>query len=194
MSHTLKVLTPIEARIVAAIGQTMYPREGGIPIDATQARAVEYVDRWLLALPANERVLVRLMFALFEVAVPVFAGRPTRFSRAAPQLRYDYLVGWETSRFYFRRSAMLALRSVFALAYLGSDEVLRTIGYENGAETLARQRAERGAGPHPAERPGPDLAGAANVAVLADAVGTVREHEHARQTRDSARSASAGDN
>ena len=196
MSHSSKVLTPIEARIVGAIGQTMYPREGGIPIDAKQARAVEYVDRWLLALPADERVLVRLMFVLFEVAVPAFAGRLTTFTRATPELRHDYLVGWENSRFYFRRGSMFALRSVFALAYLGNEEVLRNIGYENGADTLARHRAEdeakRAKSNHPADRGGPDVAKPGNVAVLADAVETVREHD--RQVQNTARSASGGEN
>lgn len=193
MSQSLQVLTPIEARIVGALGQTMYPREGGIPIDATQARALEYVDQWLLALPANERVLVRLMFVLFEVAMPAFGpSRLRTFTRASEKARRDYLIGWEQSRLYFRRASMFALRSVFAFAYLGDDEVLRTIGIEGGAETLARQRREGSL--HLADRPGPDTRGAANVAVLADAVETVRERERERQTSTDAARVSGGDN
>lgn len=188
VSTSLQVLTPIEARIVGALGQTMYPREGGIPIDATQARAIEYVDRWLLALPAGERVLVRLMFVFFEVAMPAFGpSRLRTFTLASPEARYEYLRGWEHSRFYFRRTSMVALRSVFALAYLGDDEVLRSIGFENGAETLARHRredAQRGRA-HPANTPGPDTrspeAQGAEVTALHDAVEAVREVERARQ-------------
>ncbi len=75
---------------------------------------------------------------------------------------------------------MVALRSVFAMAYLGDDDLLRDIGFENGADTLARQRGAAGA-KHPANIPGPDTQGSASVTALIDAVDAVREVEQARQ-------------
>ena len=92
MPRTYKVLTPIEAKIVGALGQTMYPREGAIGLDATQTRAIEYVDEWLTLVPFKERVLLRLMFVLFEISMPAFGPvRTRRFSRADPDSRYAYL-------------------------------------------------------------------------------------------------------
>lgn len=170
MGRPLQILSPAEAKIVAAIGQTMYPREGTIPIDATQARALEYVDAWLAALPLRERTMVRLMFVLFEVSMPVFGPSRTKtFSRADPDAQYAYLAGWESSRIYFRRASMFGLRSVFALAYLADPEVQRRIGVEDGVSVLRRQRAQQ-----IADQPGPDIDAAANVAVLAEAVEAVR--------------------
>jgi hypothetical protein len=201
VSRSFKVLTPIEVRIVGALGQTMYPRGGNIPIDASGARAVEYVDEWLTALPKRERVLLRLMFVLFEVAMPAFGPSRTRtFTRASPEAQYEYLHAWETSELYFRRAAMLGLRSVFAFAYLADAEVQRHIGVDDGVEILRRQRAgvATGATKGPtkprtiADRAGADIDPAANVAVLSEAVETVRVID--RERRAAAARASGGDN
>ena len=192
MSRAFTVLTPLEARIVRALGQTMYPREGGIPIDAEQARAVEYVDAWLAALPAKERTLVRLMFVLFEVAMPVFGPSRLRvFSLAKAQHRHAYLSSWENSQFYFRRASMFALRSVFALAYLADEDVLSSIGIEDGVEILARHRAERAGGP--ADLRGADIDSSANVAVLRDAVDTVRSLDEKRREKKARSAVGGGD-
>jgi hypothetical protein len=179
LSRSLQVLTPVEAKIVGALGQTMYPREGAIPIDANQARAIEYVDAWLAALPLRERTLVRLMFVLFEISMPVFGpSRLRTFTRADPESQYEYLAAWETSRLYFRRAAMFGMRSVFALAYMADPEVQRHIGVEDGVEILRRQRAAR-----VADRSGADIDPAANVAVFAEAVDAVRDLDREQRGR-----------
>lgn len=190
MSRSFKILTPIEARIVGALGQAMYPRGGSIPVDASGARAIEYVDEWLAVLPQRERVLLRLMFVLFEVAMPAFGpSRLRTFSRASPEAQYEYLCAWETSDLYFRRASMLGLRSVFALAYLADPEVQRHIGVEDGVEVLRRQRDS--ANKTIADIPGADIDPAANVAVLSEAVEAVRVIE--RKRRAAAARASGGD-
>lgn len=166
----LQILTPLEATIVRALGQTMYPREGNIPLDAVDAHAVEYVDAWLAALPKRERTLVRLMFVMFELSMPLFGpSRFRTFTRANPAAQFEYLAAWETSRFYFRRACMFGLRSVYALAYMADVEVKRRIGVDDGVATLARQRAQK-----IADAVGPDLDPTANVTVLAEAVDAVR--------------------
>ncbi|KIG17226.1 hypothetical protein DB30_03539 [Enhygromyxa salina] len=193
MSRKYKVLTPIEARIVGALGQTMYPRGGNIPVDARDARALEYVDEWLAAVPKRERVLLRLMFVLFEVAMPAFGPSRTKtFTRASPEAQHAYLAAWETSDLYFRRVSLLGLRSVFAFAYLADAEVLRHIGVDDGVEILRRQRASAGKTKTVADLPGADIDSAANVAVLSEAVDAVRVIE--RERRAAAARASGGDN
>jgi hypothetical protein len=177
VSRTLQILSPFEATIVRALGQTMYPREGNIPIDAVDARAVEYVDAWLAALPLRERTLVRLMFVLYEMSMPLFGPSRTRtFTRADPAAQYEYLAAWETSRVYFRRASMFGLRSVFAFAYLADAEVQRRIGLDDGVETLRRHRAAS-----VADLPGADIDPGANVTVLADAVDAVRSLDRERR-------------
>jgi hypothetical protein len=173
----LQILTPLEATIVRALGQTMYPREGNIPIDAADARAVEYVDAWLAALPLKERTLVRLMFVMFELSMPLFGpSRLRTFTRADPASKYEYLAAWENSRLYFRRACMFGLRSIFAFAYLADGEVQRRIGVDDGVATLARQRAAK-----IADSAGADIDPAANVTVLAEAVDVVRSLDRERR-------------
>jgi hypothetical protein len=194
VSRSLEILTPLEATIVRALGQTMYPREGNIPLDAVDARAVEYVDAWLLALPLRERTLVRLMFVLFELSMPLFGPSRTRtFTRANPAAQYEYLAAWETSRLYFRRACMFGLRSVFALAYMADTEVQRRIGVDDGVATLSRHRADRAHGSMSvADRAGPDIDPGANVTVLAEAVDAVRSLELERRQNESAAAAAGG--
>jgi hypothetical protein len=128
---------------------------------------------------------------LFEVAMPAFGPSRTKtFTRASPQAQYEYLCAWETSDLYFRRAAMLGLRSVFALAYLADPEVQRHIGVEDGVEILRRQRAA--AAKTVADIPGADIDLAANVAVLSEAVDAVRVID--RERRTTAARASGGDN
>lgn len=179
----LQILTPLEATIVRALGQTMYPREGNIPIDAVDARAVEYVDAWLVALPLRERTLLRLMFVMFELSMPLFGPSRTRtFTRADPAAQYEYLAAWETSRLYLRRACMFGLRSVFAFAYMADAEVQRRIGVDDGVATLRRHRSRRES---VADRLGADIDPGANVTVLAEAVEVVRSLELERRSAES---------
>jgi hypothetical protein len=187
VSRTLQILSPYEATIVRALGQTMYPRAGNIPLDAADARAVEYVDAWLAALPLSERTQVRLMFVLFEVSMPLFGPSRTRtFTRADPAAQYEYLAAWETSRLYFRRAAMFGMRSVFAFAYLADGEVQRRIGVDDGVVTLRRHRAA-----NVADLAGADIDPGANVTVLADAVDAVRSLDRERRVSEPAGAAVA---
>jgi hypothetical protein len=196
VSRSLEILTPLEATIVRALGQTMYPREGNIPIDSVDARAVEYVDAWLVALPLKERTLLRLMFVMFELSMPLFGPSRTRtFTRADPAAQYEYLAAWETSRLYFRRACMFGLRSVFALAYMADAEVQRRIGVDDGVATLSRHRDQRAHRDHRAsvaDRAGPDIDPGANVTVLAEAVEVVRSLDLERRQNESAAAAAGG--
>ncbi len=67
---------PLRPTIVRALGQTMYPREGILPLDATEARAVEYVDAWLAALPQFEHAGATDVRDV-RATMPVFG--PSRF-------------------------------------------------------------------------------------------------------------------
>lgn len=180
MSRAFKVLTPYEAKIIGALSQTMYPRGGDLAPDHGQQRALEYVDTWLTAIPLKERTLVRCMFVMYEMGMLVFGPSRTRtFSAAKPEHQAAYLNAWENSSIYFRRISFSGLRSVLTLAYFADPSVQAMIGVENGVEVLRRQRAASGRN-NVADRPGPDIAADANVAVLADAVAVVREHHSKR--------------
>lgn len=152
-----EVLTPAEVRVVRALGRALFPAGGALP-SADDARVAEYIDRYLTWVPAQERALVRAMFAAFGAGIAV---RP-RTSRTA------WIASWENSRLYTGRVLFQALRSVFTLAYYADPEVLRRMGVDDGTALLRRWQAERGhvdvalrvvanpvTGLHPTARPAP---------------------------------------
>ena len=133
-----KVLTAFEVRQIEKLGRTMFPKGGAIPLDAVEARVVDYVDTYLTWMPSDQRALIRVMFVVFGVTSPRDEAR-----------RKTWLVGWETSRLLPRRVLFQALRSVLTLAYTADPEVLRRMGVEDGSDILHRMRrdldrAERG--------------------------------------------------
>jgi hypothetical protein len=145
----VRVLSRREARIVAALAETMFP-EGGAFVGSRGARVVEEVDAFMSEVGPIERGMMRSMFGLFEVGISAHApagGRPghsLRFSKASLEHRRQYIAHWETSDIYVKRLAFQALRSTFLIAYLHSGDVLHGIGVEDGEAVLARWQARRG--------------------------------------------------
>lgn len=120
----MSTLSSRETRIVAALGQTIFPPDRTGITDAIDAGVVAYIDRWLGEVDAVERLQIRAMFQLFEYSIAAQNLRPTmRFSTATPKERDACLRAWMESSMYARRMAFNALRSVFSLAYLASPKV-----------------------------------------------------------------------
>lgn len=124
------VLTSAEARIVRALGRAFFPEGGELP-GSDDANVVAYIDRYLTWMPAQERVLVRLMFASFGAGILLHP----------PRMRGAWIARWENSPLYPRRVLFQALRSVFTLAYTADADVLRKMGVDDGTSILLR-RAE----------------------------------------------------
>jgi hypothetical protein len=122
--HTTGPLTSGERRIVLAIGQTMFPRDGVLPFDADDAGVVEYVEDYLGRMPPFSRAQIRALLNTFEYAFAAWAGRPRdTFSSARPADRALYLESWERSATYTQRMLYEAIRAMMTFAYVESDVV-----------------------------------------------------------------------
>ncbi len=173
-------LTAPEAAFLAGAADATFPPGGALEPSGTEAGVVEYVDRWLDALPRRNRSLIRALLFLMEHATLVFPAPGLdgwrRFSVLRPEQQVTVLRGWARSRLPLRRVAFTSLRAVLAMAYLGSPAVLRRLGLAplaiespiHEADTLyprvgasrdtIRWRAEdvtRGAAPPPVDPRGP---------------------------------------
>src|SRR5262249_56552507 len=77
-----------EAACVAAAADALFPRGGAVPPSGLDAGVVAWVDRWLDALPAATRRLVRAPFPPVEHAPPAFparrSGGPAASARPPP--------------------------------------------------------------------------------------------------------------
>ena len=121
-----------EAAFLDAAGETFFPPDDSMPVSGGQADLPGYADRYLAALPARQRTLVRALFALFEHGTLVFPAKGRggfrRFSSLSAGQRFEVLRGWETSGLYLRRMAFTALKAVLILGYVGHPQSLHALG------------------------------------------------------------------
>jgi hypothetical protein len=120
-----------EAAFVAAAAEALFPPGGAVPPSGLEAGVPAWTDRWLDALPAATRLLVRLLFALVEhatllVPAPGWDGW-RRFSALDPERRGAVLEGWRRSRWFPRRLVFTSLRAIVTQAYFADAAVLRAL-------------------------------------------------------------------
>jgi hypothetical protein len=121
-----------EAAFVAATAEAMFPRGGAVPPSGLDAGVPAWTDRWLDALPAATRLLVRCLFALVEHATLLFPAPGwdgwRRFSALDAERRGAVLEGWRTSRWFLRRLVFTSLRAIVTQGYFADAAVLRALG------------------------------------------------------------------
>jgi hypothetical protein len=137
------VLTDGERRIVHALGQTMFPRDGVIPLDGDDVGVTDWVDDYVGRMPALSRTQIRALLRTFDLGYGVWAGRPREtFSAARPDARAAYLESWEHSATYSQRMLYEALRSFLSFAYVEAPAVRSTLLSEpTWGEAALRARA-----------------------------------------------------
>jgi hypothetical protein len=126
-----EVLAPREAAFLAASADALYPAGGPVPPSGSEAGIPEYVDRYLGAVPARVRLLMRLLFMLVEQATILFPGPGRggrrRFSSLGPRQQVAALEGWQRSRYFPRRLVFTSLRAVLTMGYFAAPAVLREL-------------------------------------------------------------------
>lgn len=124
-----ELLSDRERQIVLAIGQTMFPRDTVIGIDADDADILPWVDDYLGRMPALGRNQIRALLSTFDLGYAAWAGRPRdTFRGARPADRAAYLESWERSTSYTQRMLYEAIRALLTFAYVDSravDELIR---------------------------------------------------------------------
>jgi hypothetical protein len=135
-------LSDNEKRIVLAIGQTMFPRDAVLSIDADDAGVVGWVDDYLSRMPTFARGQIRALLNTFEYGYAAWSGRPRdTFTGARPADRAAYLESWERSATYTQRQLHEALRAMFTFGYVDSEPVDRAIRPEPPQTRLAAEEA-----------------------------------------------------
>lgn len=127
----LEVLAPREYAMLAAVSLALFPAGGAIPPSGLDAGIPLYADRYLAALPARLRLLIRALFLLVEQGTLLFpapgSGGFQRFSSLSIEQRGRYLEGWRQSRFFARRLVFTSLRAIVTLGYFADPEVLHCL-------------------------------------------------------------------
>lgn len=121
-------VTPREANVFACFVDTVVAPGDGLP-ELAGTDAVEFLDGYLAAAPALNRIGVRATLHALEVG-PVLLGYGARLRRLPPDRRLAFLGTIE------RTPAAVALQAVEALAklaYYGDAGVMRGLGYDSEA-------------------------------------------------------------
>lgn len=142
----MKVLTTNEARVVAALGEAMFPREKGVEVSAHEADLVAYVDDYAASLPSFERGQLKALLASFDRGFGMLQFRPTqRFASASLPERRDYVERCARASNYTARMVFEGLRTVMTMAFAESPRVREAIGVVDGYQLAAARAAEAGA-------------------------------------------------
>jgi len=120
-----------EWALVAATSDAMFPAGGPVAPSGGEAGVPAYVDRYVGSVPSGIRLLMRLLFLLFEqatlfVRAPGSGGR-RRFSDLDVDQRVAVLEAWRTSGFFPKRLVFTSLRAILTMGYLADPAVLRSL-------------------------------------------------------------------
>lgn len=136
----LASLTRREASIFACLTDAVVAPEPVLP-PVRETDAVEFFDRWMTRSPRLNRVGLRALLYVLEVA-PRFMGFGGRMRELAPAERARYLEAIEKHQLPQLRQLTKLLQGFGHLSYYGDDRVMKRIGYDADAN-VARGRELR---------------------------------------------------
>jgi hypothetical protein len=135
------VLSDQERKIVFALGQCLFPRDGVLDVDGDDAGVVDWVDDYLGRMEPLARTKVRALIRTFDLGFTAWSGRPAAsFVAASPADRAAYVEAWDESPIYTQRILSDALRTVLTFAYVESAPVGAAIRPQRD-EARSRERS-----------------------------------------------------
>jgi hypothetical protein len=137
----LRAISGREASIFACFTDAVVAPEPVLP-PVRQTDAVAFFDRWMGLLPGANRVGMRALLFVAELAPVATHGR--RLRRLERSRRVDWVQSVEHSGNGHVRMLMKLMESAAKLSYYGSDPVLGRLGYDAEAN-LQRGRRLRAA-------------------------------------------------
>jgi len=121
-------LTDRERRIVHALGQTMFPRNRTLDLDADDVGLVDWVDGYVGRMPPFAAAQIRALLNTVDLGYGAYAMTPgATFTSAERAQREDYLSSWEKASTYTQRQLYAALRAMLVLGFVDSPKVLEQI-------------------------------------------------------------------
>ena len=126
----LKVLSPREYAITAAIARTLFPEGGEYPAGADTFDLARSFDTFLADEPFENVRDLRRALQLVEVGPLLFGLSWTPFSGLSDEARAEHWSGWENSSLLMRRQVSLVFRKFFAMVFYDRPELWGELGYD----------------------------------------------------------------
>ncbi len=126
----MRVLSAEERRVVAALGEALFPAGNPVGLSWQDIDGVAEVDRILDRVISGEaRVAFRYLLTALDWSAVLVAGKPV--TACALDERLALCRALEARESVVRRAARDGLRGVFALAYFDHPRVWQAIGYRS---------------------------------------------------------------
>ena len=122
----ISILNITEFKTLTALCQAVLPEP-----ESPAGQAVPYrIDREISFWQEKNQAQVKSLLALVEQGTRYFFYSWHSFGELPKNARQDYLHGWESSRFNFRRQAFQALRMMTFFFFYSQDATWKAIGYD----------------------------------------------------------------
>ena len=131
MNGALRALTPREASIFACFIDAVVAPAPKLPA-VPDTDAVAYFDDWMVRSPRANRIGMRAILYLIEVA-PLATGHRQRLRRLDRGARTDWIEAVQRARNPHLRLIWKLVKGAAQLAYYGDDRVMRMVGYDADA-------------------------------------------------------------
>ena len=138
---SLSVLSPREASIFACVCDTVVAPEPVLP-PVRETDAVQFLDSWLARSPWLNRVGLRTLLYVSELAPRLLLGQRARLRRLDAAGRVRALAAADAARTPQARQLVKLIKGIAYLSYYGDDRVMRRLGYDADAN-VARARELR---------------------------------------------------
>jgi hypothetical protein len=127
--NALRVLTPGDARILAAVAERMvFTGEADMP-RFRDTDGLRTIDTALLQLSPDVRRQLHWGLLLFQYAPPFFLAGLSTYTDLSESAQDAYLRQWEQSRFQTLRLAFQAFKNLAMLGYYSQDATWKGIHY-----------------------------------------------------------------
>lgn len=128
------VLTRQELAALTVLSVALFPPNTAFGPDGQEAGVAGYVDRYIAQLRPIDQKIVRALIWVYDQGT-VLGGslRSVRFM--APEQARAYVLGWESSRFTWRRDLAMSLRTVLGMGYFAHPQVRAAIGIDEPCVT-----------------------------------------------------------
>ena len=140
ISNGLRALTPREASIFACFADSVVAPEPKLP-PVRETDAVAFFDDWMVRSPAANRIGMRVLLYVIEVA-PLLTGSGRRLRRLDRDARAAWVKAVQRNPNPHLRLLWKLVKGAAQLAYYGDDRVMLMIGYDPDAN-VARGRELR---------------------------------------------------
>jgi hypothetical protein len=126
-----QVIDTVEADIVAAIGDAMFPRGGPFEWGYLDFREECLNDTRRMFAAYHPPVLLgaRILLRVFDLSPVLLTLRPATFRRLPAAKRQQLLQRLERHWFFGFRAIMMAFKLIVAVPFFNRDETMRAVGY-----------------------------------------------------------------